>query len=129
MEKQNLFRIWVKKSYLVTLRKCIWYLKLNFPRTEENIRDCFVDQVVNFNYPKNVNEFDDLLATYRRKKSDYIKNNLGENMNLEKIILMDVVSGLADRLEEFTNFLTVSRKYGLSCVYIFHTIYPTRQNW
>ena len=28
----------------------------------------------------------------------------------------------------FSNFLTVSRKYGLSCVYIFHTIYPKRQN-
>ena len=42
---------------------------------------------------------------------------------------MDNVLGLADKLEEFANFLTVSRKFGLTCVYIFHTIYPTRQNW
>ena len=42
---------------------------------------------------------------------------------------MDNVSGLADKSEEFANFLTVSRKYGLTCVYIFHTIYPTRQHW
>ena len=42
---------------------------------------------------------------------------------------MDDVSGLADKSDEFANFLTVSRKYGLTCVYIFHTIYPTRQNW
>ena len=28
-----------------------------------------------------------------------------------------------------TFFWTVSRKYGLSCIYIFHTIYPNRQNW
>ena len=40
---------------------------------------------------------------------------------------MDDVSGLADRSETFTNFLIVSRKFGLTCVYIFHTIYPTRQ--
>ena len=42
---------------------------------------------------------------------------------------MDDVSGLADKSEEFSNFLTVSRKYGFSCVYVFHTIYPGRQSW
>ena len=36
---------------------------------------------------------------------------------------------LADKSEMFTNFLTVSRKFGLTCVYIFHMIYPARQNW
>ena len=50
-------------------------------------------------------------------------------MTLDKIIVMDDVSGLADTLDVFSNFLTVSRKYRLSCVYIFHTIYPSRQNW
>ena len=42
---------------------------------------------------------------------------------------MDDVSGLADKSQEFSNFLTVSRKYGFSCVFVFHTIYPGRQNW
>ena len=42
---------------------------------------------------------------------------------------MDDFSGLTDRSEEFANFLSVSQKYGLTCVYIFHTIYPTRQHW
>ena len=42
---------------------------------------------------------------------------------------MDDVSGLADRSDKFAHFLTVSQKYGLTCVYIFHTIYTTRQNW
>ena len=50
-------------------------------------------------------------------------------MVLDKLIVMDDVSGLADKSDEFANFLTVSRKYGLTCVYIFHTIFPTRQNW
>ena len=47
-------------------------------------------------------------------------------MILDRLIVMDDLSGLADRSEEFANFLTVSQKYGLSSVYIFHTIYPTR---
>ena len=42
---------------------------------------------------------------------------------------MDNVSSVANRSEKFANFLTVSQKYGLTCVYIFHTIYPTRQHW
>ena len=50
-------------------------------------------------------------------------------MILDKLIIMDDVSGLDGISEEFTNILTVSRKYGQTCVYIFHTIYPTRQNW
>ena len=50
-------------------------------------------------------------------------------MILDKLIVMDGVSSLADKSDEFANFLTVSRKYGLTCVYIFHTIYPPRQNW
>ena len=41
--------------------------------------------------------------------------------------IMDDIQGLADKSENFANFLTVSRKF--TCVYIFHTIYPTRNNW
>ena len=58
-----------------------------------------------------------------------MENDLGENIKLDRLIVMNDVSGLADKSEEFANFLTVSRKLGLTCVYIFHTIYPTRQNW
>ena len=50
-------------------------------------------------------------------------------MVLDKVIVLDNVSGLSDRSNEFANFLTVSKKYGVTCVFIFHTIYPTRQNW
>ena len=42
---------------------------------------------------------------------------------------MDNVWGLADRSETFANFLTVSRKYGFICVYIFDTLYSARHNW
>ena len=42
---------------------------------------------------------------------------------------MDDVSGIVDKSEEFANFVTVSRKYRLTCAYIFHTIYLTRLHW
>ena len=50
-------------------------------------------------------------------------------MILDKVIVMDDISDIADTSNQFATFLTVSRKYGLTCVYIFHTIYLTRQNW
>ena len=50
-------------------------------------------------------------------------------MILDKVIVMDDISDIADTSNQFATFLAVSRKYGLTCVYIFHTIYLTRQNW
>ena len=37
---------------------------------------------------------------------------------------MDDVSGLADKSNVFSNFLTFSQKFKYSYVYIFHIIYP-----
>ena len=90
-----------------------------------------MDQTVNFDYRNSVEKFDDLLEIYRQKKADYTKNDLGKNMILDKLIVMNG-HGDSQKLgksEEFAKFLTVSRKYGLTCVCIFHTTYPTRQNW
>ena len=42
---------------------------------------------------------------------------------------MENVLGLAYKSKALANFLKVSRKFGLSCIYIFHTAYLTRQNW
>ena len=42
---------------------------------------------------------------------------------------MDDVSGVADVSKEFANFLTVSRKFGYNCVYVFHVIVPASQIW
>ena len=55
---------------------------------EQNMRDCFLDHTVIFYYLNNVQEFNDLLGIYTRKKANYTENDLGE---------MDDVSGLADR--------------------------------
>ena len=95
---------------------------------EEKIRESFEDQEV-FNYPGNLGDFNYLLECFMQRKADYVNDKLGEDMALDKLIVMDDVSGLDDKSDVFSNFLTVSRKYGLSCVYIFHTIYPNRQNW
>ena len=50
-------------------------------------------------------------------------------MKLDRLIVMVNALGLADKSDESANFLTISRKFRLTCVYIFDTIYLVRQNW
>ena len=42
---------------------------------------------------------------------------------------MDDVSGLADKSNDFANFLRVSWKFGYTYLYIFHVLYSTRSIW
>ena len=46
-----------------------------------------------------------------------------------RLIVMDNVSGLADLSTKFANFLTVARKVGYHCLYIFHAIHPEKAIW
>ena len=118
-----------KNKLFDNIKEVYWISKIELSRDrDENIRDYFVDQVVNFGYPDNVEEFNDLLEICQRKKADYIEDDLWEKQILNKLIPMDDVFGLVDRSDKFTNFLTVLRKYRLTCIYIFHTIHLTRQN-
>ena len=96
---------------------------------EELIRDSFIGQEVHFSYPHDLDDFNYLVDNFTQEKSNNVDSELGENLKVNKLIVMDDVSGLADKSNEFSNFLTVSRKYGFSCLYVFHTIYPGRQNW
>ena len=48
---------------------------------------------------------------------------------MDRLIIMDDVSSIADVSKNFSNFLTVSRKFGYNCVYVFHVIVPSSQVW
>ena len=60
----------------------------------------------------------------------HVDNNIdivmGKNNVFDKLIAMDSISGLADKCDDFANFLTISRKFSFNYVYVFHTMYPTR---
>ena len=96
---------------------------------EEAIRGSFSNQELYFNYPANLEDFNYLIGNLMQTKPNYVNNDMGEDMVIDQLIVMDDVSGLADKSGNFANFLTVSRKYGFLCLYVFHTIYPNRQNW
>ena len=50
---------------------------------------------------------------------DIVNIGFGEKTNRNRLILMDVVSGLADKSKKFASFLTVTRKFSYTCIYIF----------
>ena len=112
------------------VKHVFWISKIVLsPEREEIIRESFVDQEVEFSYPYDIEDFNYLIQNFTQKKSNYLDKEMGEKLSINKLIVMDDVSDLAHKYSKFSNFLTVSRKYGFSCVYIFHTIYPNRQNW
>ena len=128
---QNLGR---NKMFGRDIHTVFWVSKTVLSKeTEENIRGSFADQTVKFSYPKNLDEFNYLIDFFMSEKMPESENERdffeGEKTQIDKLIVMDDVSGLVDKCEDFSNCLTVSRKYGFSCVYVFHTIYPGRQSW
>ena len=48
---------------------------------------------------------------------------------MNRLIILDDVSGVADISKKFANFLTVSRKYDYNVVYVFHVISHANQIW
>ena len=63
------------------------------------------------------------MENFTRDKSECFGNELGENSLVNKLIIMDDVSGLADKSQEFSNFLTVSENtVFLACTYFIQYI-------
>ena len=48
---------------------------------------------------------------------------------MDRPIIMDDVSSVADVSKNFLNFLTVSRTFGYNCVDVFHVIVSASQIW
>lgn len=118
--------------------------KLGYFEAERIDNPCILTLVVNLKEylelfeDKNLNKkhkgikkgFDDLLELFQRQKVTCNDNCMGEDIKLDRLIVMGNVSGLADRSETFENFSIVSKKFGVTCAYayILHTIYQTRNN-
>ena len=107
-----------KNKMLGEIKEVICVSKIPLSKDwDNNIRECFVDKEMDFKYPNNINEFDGLLDYFQRQKAPHKENYLGPNIKLIRLIVMDDVWGLADKSETFANFITVSGKFGLTCVY------------
>ena len=48
---------------------------------------------------------------------------------MDRLIIMNDVSDVAVVSKKIANFLTLPRKFGYNCVYVFHVIVPASQIW
>ena len=70
-----------------------------------------------FRYAPDVDSLKSLIETFKLRTEDVTENDSDEdsvyceNKAMDRLIVMDDVSGIADSCKEFANFLTVSRKY------------------
>ena len=86
-----------------------WVSKIILSKEREDfIRDSFQDQEVQFSYPHDLDDFNYLIENFMQSRSEYVENDMRELPKVNKLIVMDNVSGLAYKFEEFSNFLTVS---------------------
>ena len=79
-------------------------------------------------------KLDSLINTFKQiSHENYDNSNVNsffsKNRKMDRLIIMDDVSGVADISKNLSNFLPVSRKFGYNCVYLFHVIVPSSQVW
>ena len=71
-----------------------WVLKMTLSgEREDEIRDSFSNQKVHFSYPQNVEDFNYLIESFMQTKSEYVNSKMGEKMAIDRLIVMDDVSG------------------------------------
>ena len=93
-----------KNKMFGNIKEVTWASKILLSKErEDQIRGCFVDEKVDFNHVETIDEFDDLLEYIHRKRPQCKENNLGENIQLDRLVVLDYVSDLADRSDTFAN--------------------------
>ena len=127
-------------NFFGKLKKAEWISGISLTKKREPEIQTNFSCEVDFYYPADEDEFDAILEVLKSKSrsdegtdnNDYetnVNNVFGENSILDRLFVFDDVSGLADNSEKCPSFLTVAPKYNYNCVYIFHTIYPEKENW
>ena len=116
-----------------------WISKINWAKSREaKIKTFFNYTNVEFHYPDDIADLNPLLKHFKKtrltvtttakRKAMAIVIFL-EKKKLIKSFVRNNVSGVANKPNDFNNFLTASQKFGYICLYIIHIIYPTKSFW
>ena len=118
-----------ESSMFGKLQGVCWISKVELSKQREAEIDSPFEAVVDFYNPQDEfglkKSFDDLENLYREKveKQNIIKqknHGKGEYVERDSLILLDDVSGLADKSPFFVTFMTTCRKFGYNLLYVFH---------
>ena len=105
--------------------KTEWISGIDVDKTRQAKIQSYFSNETEVHVAKEQDKLDSLIETFKLQSPEDITNNhnvnnsFGENKKLDRLIIMDDVSAVADVSKKFANFLTVSRKFGYNCVYVF----------
>ena len=122
-------------NFFGNIMKTEWISGIDIDKWREAEIQSYFSNETEVYVAKEKGELDSLTETVKRRSreesndNDNVNNSCRENKKLDWLIIMDDVSGVADTSKKFANFLTVSRKFGNNCVYLFHVIVPASQIW
>ena len=122
-------------NFFGNIKKTEWISGIDIDKQREDEIQSHFNNETEVYISKEQDELDSLIETFKlrsREETDdknVINNSFGENRKVDRLIIMDDVSGVADVSKTFANFLTVSRKFGYHCIYVSHLIVPSSQIW
>ena len=121
-------------NFFGNIIKTEWISGIDIDKKREAEIQSYFSNETEVHLAKEQDELDSLTETFKlRSREETLDNNVNnsfvKNKKLDRLIIMDDVSGVADVSKKFANFLTVSRKFGYNCVYVFHVIVPASQIW
>ena len=121
-------------NFFGNIIKTKWISGIHTDKKREAEIQSYFSNETEVHVAKERDELDSLIEIFKlRLREDTTDNNVNnsfsENKKLDRLIIMDDVSGVADVSKRFANFLTISRKFGYNCVYLFHVIVPSSQIW
>ena len=88
---------------------------------------------LNFFSATEPNDLVSLIENFKHRNRDITNNGsnsvFGEKVSMDPLIFMNDVSGIAEYCKNFSEFVTVCRKYRYHCIYVFQIIMPENQIW
>ena len=120
-------------NFFGNIIKTEWISGIEIDKQREAEIQSYFSNETEVHVAKEQDELDSLIETFKLRScedsndNNIVNNSFGGNKKLDRLIIMDDVSGVAETSKKFANFLTVSRKFGSNCVYVFHGIVPASQ--
>ena len=122
-------------NFFGNIIKTEWISGIDIDKKREAEIQSYFSNETEVHVAKEQDELDSLIETFKLRsreettENSNVNNSFGKNKKLDRIIIMDNVSGVVDVSKKLANFLTVSRKFGYNYVYVFHEIVPASQIW
>ena len=115
-----------------------WISQIELSKQREAEIDSCFEPKVEFYQPQDEYDlkktFTDLENLYKERveKNKIARSEgsgMGEHVERDSLIVLDDVSGLADKSPSFVTFMTVCRKFGYTLLYVFHETVQSSPRW